>query len=421
MKMKKILISTLVLAVIFMLTISVQATDISTTTYTAEADFRDMDPILTHDSPRVETVISCNMVLKPKTKAHLSRLCSSAVSNVIYYFNESEEDIKKGPDYDVVDDEIFYPATKRISNSYIGGKINYKVGCDFQTKWETGEKIHKEIPAKTYQTAVIISSVTAQVDLGVAHTVSVETGDQSQPNWTGTSGVFPGFEGTLVDWTYNFGFIEDSGSGVSNPFRAKSKNVHIINIKGGLFNSSLNDGHIVFGSGSNTTSLNDSLRSLCSSAKKLYIQYNENESACDETGVLTEEGWQEISSENYSKFVKNSDGNISYPPFMNAWIRIYAVTSVPEASDCRPVRRTIVKSRIGTKYPGFEFNNMKEGDVLKIFTVNGKKIREITSGDADGFIWDGKKDNGDWAKSGIYIYQLKHDGSLVSGTIVFVY
>ena len=57
---------------------------------------------------------------------------------------------------------------------------------------------------------------------------------------------------------------------------------------------------------------------------------------------------------------------------------------------------------------------------MKIYTTSGKKIKEITSGDLEGFKWDGRKDNGDWAKSGIYVYQIKVKGKLISGTIVFV-
>lgn len=421
-KMKKLLLPVLALTVMFMMSYSVQAEE-TVNTYVATADFYDMDPDLIHDSPRVDTVISCNMVVKPKTQAHLSRLCSSAVSNVKYYFNDSTSDIQKGPDYsNTVEDEIFYPASKLINNSYIGGTISYKVAADFQTKKTSGEKIHLEVPVSNYQTAVIISSVTSQVDLGVATTVSVPTGDQSSPNWVGTSGVFPGFEGVLVDWTFYFGFIEEDPSGALG-LQAKSKNIPIINIKAGLFSPAINDGKLVFGSGTNKTALNEDLREVVLSAKRLYIRYNENESACSSaTGeILTEDGWQELSSADYSKFNIENDGNISYPPFMNAWIRIDAVQYVPTAEDCKPVRRTIVKSRIGNKYPGFEFKNMKEGDVLKIYNVNGKKIREITSGTSEGFVWDGRNDSGDWAKSGIYVYQLKVDGKLVSGTIVFVY
>ncbi len=69
---------------------------------------------------------------------------------------------------------------------------------------------------------------------------------------------------------------------------------------------------------------------------------------------------------------------------------------------------------------------MKDGDVVKIYTVNGKKIAELTTGDAvEGFEWKGRKgtnNSGDWAESGTYVYQIKlKKGEVISGTIAFVW
>ena len=86
-----------------------------------------------------------------------------------------------------------------------------------------------------------------------------------------------------------------------------------------------------------------------------------------------------------------------------------------EDTSYRPKKRVVVKGR-----DVFRFNGLQQGDSIKIYTTSGKKIREISSGDADGFKWDGKKDNGDYAASGIYVYQIKVKGKLISGTIAFV-
>ncbi len=90
--------------------------------------------------------------------------------------------------------------------------------------------------------------------------------------------------------------------------------------------------------------------------------------------------------------------------------------SLPD-SEYRPKKRVVVYGRAEV-----EFNNLMDGDVVKIFNINGKKIREITSGDSGGFKWDGKKDDGSYAESGAYIYQIKvaSKSSLISGTIAFV-
>ena len=131
------------------------------------------------------------------------------------------------------------------------------------------------------------------------------------------------------------------------------------------------------------------------------------------------------------KFLKmgvNDKGKdvIYYPMFDNAWGRIYAVMTEPSDNDYRPAKRARIKSRIGT-YGGFKFNNLVDGDVVKIYNVNGQKVAELTAGEtSEGFEWKGRKgtnNSGDWAKSGIYIYQikLKEKSKVISGTIAFVW
>ena len=439
MKMKKVLLSILVLALVFVTRGFSFAVE---TSYDALVDFTDFDPRLVHNKPRVEEVISCNMVLKPRTQAHLSRFCSSAVGNVVYYFNNSTSDVQKGPDYNVVDTGeeyiLFYPATRLINNSYIGGTIKYKVGCDFQTKKTNGEKVYLEVPP-TYQSAVIISSKTLYLDMGEEYTLSQPTGDQSQPNWVGTKQAYPSLSGRYMTWTFRFGALGNSVSGAFGLLKVKLKN---FDVSGGV-NATMIDGQIspeeaatipgltvvdgvIYSNCSDEQPVNEEGNlAICKRAKKFIMQYNLNPTACDENTneVRTEDGWVEIDAEQARQYLyfDESTNVLHYPQFWNAWGRVLAVLEVPTADDCKPVRRTIVKGRIGVKYPGFEFKNMKEGDVLKIYNVNGKKIREITSGTAEGFVWDGRNDSGDWAKSGIYIYQIKVDGKLVSGTIAFVY
>ena len=101
---------------------------------------------------------------------------------------------------------------------------------------------------------------------------------------------------------------------------------------------------------------------------------------------------------------------------------IFAASNLTD-NDYRPENRVRVKSRIST-YGGFKFNNLQEGDVVKIYTVNGKKIAELTAGDSEGFEWRGRKgtnNSGDWAESGTYVYQIKVNGKVISGTIAFVW
>ena len=91
-------------------------------------------------------------------------------------------------------------------------------------------------------------------------------------------------------------------------------------------------------------------------------------------------------------------------------------------SDYRPAKRVIVKARAQSRGDVFAFNYLKDGDSVKIYNVNGRKVRTITSGTDEGFRWDGKNDSGQYVESGTYVYQIKVKGKskLISGTIAFV-
>ena len=89
-----------------------------------------------------------------------------------------------------------------------------------------------------------------------------------------------------------------------------------------------------------------------------------------------------------------------------------------EDKSYKPKKRVVVKGR-----DVFRFNGLQQGDSVKLYNTRGKKVAEITTGDSDGFIWSGREgtnNSGDYAASGIYVYQIKVKGKLISGTIAFV-
>ena len=441
MKNRKILSSILVLAVMFGLSSFIQAADpvIETDVVNGYSSFEDMVPSLDHNEPYVDTVISCNMVLKPKTQINLSRLCGSAVTNLNYYFNGSG-DVQKGPNYNnTIKEETFYPSSGRISNSYLGGTIDYKVLSELQTKKSTGDKINLETPAE-FKHAVIISSKSVLIEnLGQDYTLVQPTGDQSQPDYTATKPGVPAKEGRSGHWTVRFGTLDDSTSNAFGFFKSAKQSSNKIFILGGLCGENLWEGewedqmgegtdHVVYWGTARGTSLNDEKMEVCKKAKRLLMEYNLSPTACDEeTGeIRTEEGWVAIDADQAKQFLKvGDDGKLYYPEFDNAWGRIYAIMTEPSTDDYRPAKRVRVKSRIGTN-GGFMFKNLVDGDVVKIYTVNGQKIAELNAGEtSEGFEWKGRKgtnNSGDWAKSGIYVYQIKlKQGKIISGTIVLAY
>lgn len=441
MKNRKILSSILVLAVMFGLSSFIQAADpvVETETINGYSDFIDMEPSLDHNEPYVDTVISCNMVLKPKTQINLSRLCGSAVTNLNYYFNGSG-DVQKGPDYsNTVKEETFYPASRRISNTYLGGTVDYKVLSEFQTLKSTGDKINLETPAE-FKHAVIISSKVVDIpDMGKDFTFTQPTGDQSQADYIATKPGIPKLSGKSGRWVVRFGTLSDSGTNAFSFFKS-SKSANKVLIIGGVCAENLIDGeyddnfgegtdHVVYWDMARDTELNETEMEICKKAKRLLMEYNLNKNACDEeTGeILSEEGWVAIDAAQAKQFLKvTDDGYLWYPVFDNAWGRIYAVMTEPSDNDYRPAKRVRVKARIGTN-GGFKFNNLVDGDVVKIYNVNGQKVAELNAGEtSEGFEWKGRKgtnNSGDWAKSGIYIYQikLKEKSKIISGTIVLAY
>ncbi len=64
----------------------------------------------------------------------------------------------------------------------------------------------------------------------------------------------------------------------------------------------------------------------------------------------------------------------------------------------------------------FHLRNLDATFRIKIFTVRGRLIRTIS----DVPEWDGRKENGDWAEGGLYLYQIEAEGKHVSGTVVLI-
>ena len=276
--------------------------------------------------------------------------------------------------------------------------------------------------------------------MGEEYTLSQPTGDQSQPNWIGTKKAYPSLAGRYMNYIFRFGSVDSSVSGAVGLFKTKLKNVNVL--EGVCYevpeftpeiaemepSVTAIDG-VVYLNSNQGTSMNEQLVDICKRAKKLVMQYNLNANACNNRNeVVMEDGWVNIpesQAEQYLYF-SESDNKLYYPEMANAWGRIIAVLEVEEQStDYRPAKRVRVKSRVSS-YGGFKFNNLKEGDVVKIYNVNGKKVAELNAGTSDGFEWLGRKgtnNGGDWAESGTYIYQIKvkEKGKVISGTIAFVW
>lgn len=94
---------------------------------------------------------------------------------------------------------------------------------------------------------------------------------------------------------------------------------------------------------------------------------------------------------------------------------LYAIFPVPvlNDSDYRPKEHIITPACLDGKNDIAIFSGLVDGDIVNIFDVNGKLIRQIK----DTYIWNGKDDDNNIVESGIYIYQIKTAGKIISGTI----
>lgn len=287
--------------------------------------------------------------------------------------------------------------------------VKYQIKVSFENSGKTVYEVCSPEDSTSFHTATISNSASGTINETGGGNIVYDNGNQE----TGNSGVNfqPGtFEpGTEI-------IIEELDFGGASPvsgFRSISKSPAMSSAYGKFGDSPINGIGVSTKDGKKTWS----------PAAEGYIDLK------GATGTKFIVVWREDASANINTWevinVKRVEGGSVYFDVSKAGQYLVFFGNDLATKTHRPIRRTIVKGRIGQNYPGFEFPNLKEGDVLKIFNVNGKKIREISSGSNmdDNFVWDGRNDSGDWAKSGIYVYQIKvkETGKLISGTIVFVY
>jgi hypothetical protein len=84
-------------------------------------------------------------------------------------------------------------------------------------------------------------------------------------------------------------------------------------------------------------------------------------------------------------------------------------------NDFRPQEKIITPAAVDGKNDFATFGGLSAGDTVNIFDVKGRKVRQLSDG---AFIWNGKDDNDTLVESGLYIYQIKIGGKVISGTIV---
>ena len=369
-------------------------------TITSEISFEFIEPTVEHVA--ISSVVA-NGILNAKVLADFGD-CKSANAYLEYKFGSSgsvSTITKEGINHN----EEFYIGTQKGAITPSNTEIDYRIKCVFQSSEGEFVKYAPEgASSTTFVTASIVSEINEEVNGTEGGEIKVFCGDQSKTGDSGyikvsvPKGAYSGSRNVKIN------FIDSSDSGLSAPKLVSS------NIKENVIStvSVEVDGISEI---EKPIQIDNLPLQKETTANKFVMQYKSSSDWEDTTDT-------NLNVDTVNEVFSFSAGKLGY-------YRVLENIILTDSS-YRPINRIIIKSRIPDRYPGFEFNNLKEGDTVSIYNPKGKRIAKLTSGDSNGFVWKGKKgtdNNGDWAKSGIYIYQIKvkETGKLISGTIVFVY
>ena len=361
-------------------------------TISSVADFTFIDPIVEHE--QIETVLAGG-ILNAKIFANFGE--ASAANAVLEYKLDSGEVVEVTKDA-IPNKRAFYIGTEKGLITKDNSTIDYRIKVTFTT--EDGDYIlyaPVDASSETFVTAQVISVIEDTIDGSAGGTKKVFCGDQSKgDNGYVTVTVPAGAYSGAHQVTVNFLDDTDSSSQGSGSGSTRENIISTASVE-------------VEGVSEISTPIQIKNLPLQTetTASKFTMQY--------ENGM----DWETATGANLSV-----DKTYQLYSFNAANLGSYRIIETVNLSNSsyRPDNRIVVKGKIGSTYPGFEFKYLREGDTVTIYNLKGRKIRKI-SASSGTTVWDGKKDNGDWAESGTYIYQikLKSGGDVISGTLAFVW
>ena len=94
---------------------------------------------------------------------------------------------------------------------------------------------------------------------------------------------------------------------------------------------------------------------------------------------------------------------------------LYAVFPVSAISDddYRPKEKIITPYNQDGINDYATFGGLSLDDTVNIYDVRGRRVRKLS----DTNIWDGRDDSGNFVQTGVYVYQIKTNGKVISGVI----
>ena len=367
--------------------------------FTSEVEFPFYEAQITHSG--VDSVSAIDGILNVKSSVDFGSYVS-ATAQMIYYFDDSASSsitIDKG---EILKDTDFYIATSKFQDYE---KINYQIKITLK-KEQDDQDYYMYWPQQlttssdTFHTAQITTSTSTVVeDTSIETVLKFISGNQE---FGDTKLVIPAqaLSAPVTITIEQMPITENILPSVAINKTATSKNqiIALYSVTASEDIEILKSIYAEFFYGIET------------SETKFSLKYRADDNS----------DWENVNIANTDTGKKLVSANIN----KLGQYAIFVKDNISD-NDYRPAKRTKTKARIANgTYEGFRFNNLTDGDVVKIYNVNGKKIAELTSGDSKGFVWEGKKgtnNSGDWAESGTYLYQIKVKGKVISGTIAFVW
>lgn len=389
--LRKSLLIMFTFSVLFLCSQICRAEETVAKTITSEIDFSFIEPRIEHEP--IETVLA-NGILNAKIVADFGD-ATSAVA-VLEYKIDSGEVIEVTKE-NVINKRAFYLGTEKGDITDANNVVDYRVKVTFESS-EGQFVLYSPVNAssETFSQATVIKRIEGNIDGSTGGAIEVFCGDQSKEE-KGTvkvvvpEGAYSGTHQVVVEFLGD----NDSSGTVSSQTKEKVISTPSVSVDGvSEINSAIQIENLPL--------------QTETQAGRFYIQY---ENGSD---------WEKVSGANLS--VDKMYQVYSFDAEQLGNYRIVESISLTDSS-YRPDNRIVVKAKVGNSYPGFEFKYLQEGDSITIYNLKGRKVRKITASGSDVTVWDGRKDNGDWAESGTYIYQikLKSKSDTVSGTIAFVW
>ena len=356
----------------------------------SEVEFSFIEPRVEHE--KIETVLA-NGILNAKVYADFGE---ATAGNAVLEYKLDSGEVVEVTKTAIPNRKAFYIGTPKGAITKDNSIIEYRIKCVFDV--EGAEYVlyaPVEASSETFVTAQVVSVIEDNIDGSTGGEIAVFCGDQSKEDngyviISVPEGAYSGEHKVTVEF-----LEESSSSGGSSQVRENVISTASLDVEGV---SEINSPILIQNLPLQTET----------QASKFSLQYQNG----------TE--WENVTGASLS-----IDKKYQVYAFAASDLGSYRVIESVKLSNTsyRPKNRIVVKNKVGNSYPGFEFKYLQQGDSITIYNLKGKKIRKISADGSDPTIWDGRKDDGDWAESGTYIYQikLKSGGDAISGTIAFVW